>query len=55
MAISELIALATAMPALPIFDTYLRATGRRGQTFYFLAWLKSFAKAGGQLRDQSPS
>lgn len=55
MAILALIAVATAMPALPIFDTYLWATESRGMSFYFLASLKSYAKAGGQLRDQSPS
>jgi hypothetical protein len=51
IAVLELISLATAMPAFPIFDTYLWVAGNRVRAVYFLVWFKSFLKSGGQLRD----
>lgn len=51
MAVSELISLATAVPAFPIFDTYLWVAGNRVHAVYFLVLFKTFIKSGGQLRD----
>lgn len=51
MAVSELIALATAIPSLTFLDAYLWVAARLGHRHHIFAWLKLHAGLGGQVRD----